>query len=128
MTKRLFIISFITFLVNNSAHSQIEVGFEKINHGFITVTGKAVNAKLGAIIMVNDSTIYYLKGKDEWSKKNFGKTITIMGRHIEEKRTYEDEYFENGNIKISFTLPPVMPIIKKPRFKIKKKQTATNNS
>ncbi len=45
----------------------------------ITVTGIAQNAKLGAIVLSEDKTTYYLKDKSSWDPELLNKKVRVTG-------------------------------------------------
>lgn len=44
----------------------------------MTIKGKALNAKLGALIQT-DTLIYYIDGVNKWPDNKYNKTITVTG-------------------------------------------------
>lgn len=61
----------------------------------IKITGKAVNAKLGAIVIANDvngeDVVYYLDKIENWSNNVYGKTVTVSGYLLIENFPGNDE-------------------------------------
>lgn len=45
----------------------------------IVVTGKAINAMGGAVVVCADQASYYLDGMDHWDSKYYGKKIKVSG-------------------------------------------------
>ena len=45
----------------------------------ITVAGTAQNAKLGAIVLTDSQSVYYLKGKDSWEPELLNKKVRVSG-------------------------------------------------
>ncbi len=52
----------------------------------ITIFGKAMDAKAGAIVISDDNGFYYLDGVDYWDKKFYGKKVKVTGILVIEKR------------------------------------------
>jgi hypothetical protein len=44
----------------------------------VTITGKAANASMGAIVFTADRTPVYLSGKEEWDSES-GATVAVSG-------------------------------------------------
>jgi hypothetical protein len=44
-----------------------------------SVTGQARNAKLGAVVIVEDDGVYDVDGLEEWPEQLDGKTVTVSG-------------------------------------------------
>jgi len=45
----------------------------------IEVTGKALNAKAGAVVVEADQTTYYVDGLEFWGNKVYGKKVKVSG-------------------------------------------------
>ncbi len=57
----------------------------------IEVTGKALNAKGGAVVVVGaDKNTYYLEGIEYWDKKIYGKMIKVSGILVVESTPKKD--------------------------------------
>jgi hypothetical protein len=48
-------------------------------NSIITVTGLAQNGKGGALLVADDTTVYYLEGMDAWETSLIGKRIEVTG-------------------------------------------------
>ncbi len=44
----------------------------------VTLTGRAANAAMGAVVLMEDRTPVYLLGKEEWDDEN-GSTVAVSG-------------------------------------------------
>jgi hypothetical protein len=53
----------------------------------ITVVGIALDAKLAAVVVLSDSSHYYLYGVDHWDKKYYGKIVIVKGKVIKKPGT-----------------------------------------
>jgi hypothetical protein len=51
----------------------------EIMNSTITVTGLAQNGKGGALLVVDDNTVYYLEGMDAWENSMVGTRIEVTG-------------------------------------------------
>jgi len=45
----------------------------------VTLDGQAMNARMGAIVMMPDRTPVYLSGMEEWDEGETGKNVTVTG-------------------------------------------------
>jgi len=55
-------------------------GYQHPANKKIDVTGKALNAMGGAVVVVGaKGDTYYLEGKDHWSRKFYGKKVRVTG-------------------------------------------------
>ena len=59
--------------------SCLTIGCGIFKKDMITVSGFALDAKAGAIIMVNDDTPYYIDGLEHWEEKYYGKKVIVTG-------------------------------------------------
>jgi hypothetical protein len=50
----------------------------------IVVTGKALDAKAGAVVVSDDKGIFYIDGLPSWSKEFYGKKVKVTGKLITE--------------------------------------------
>jgi hypothetical protein len=58
----------------------------------IDVTGKALNAMGGAVVVVGaNRDTYYLEGMDHWSRKFYGKKVRVTGTLVIIRTPTEDE-------------------------------------
>lgn len=54
-------------------------GYQHAENKQIVVTGKALNAKGGAIVIGANEIPYYLEGVDSWDRNVYGKKIKVSG-------------------------------------------------
>lgn len=54
-------------------------GYQNSPNKKIQVTGKAYNAKAGAVVAGADKITYYLDGLESWDKKFYGKKVRVSG-------------------------------------------------
>lgn len=45
----------------------------------ITIIGKALNAKAGAVVVSDKNGTYYVQGLDSWDKQFYGKQVKVSG-------------------------------------------------
>jgi hypothetical protein len=50
-----------------------------------TVSGKAYNAKAGAVLMIDENTPVYIEGMEEWDDDLIGKSVKLTGVFIDEQ-------------------------------------------
>jgi hypothetical protein len=55
--------------------------FSTLESQKITVTGRAMNAKLGAVVE-SDKGVYYLDGVSSWDKEFYEKKVKVTGRLV----------------------------------------------
>jgi len=83
--------------------------FSTLEKHKVTVIGKAMNAKLGAVVE-SDKGVYYLDGVTSWNKEFYEKKVKVTGRLI----IKESDAKENGPVTARVTGP--IKIIKKPKW------------
>lgn len=54
-------------------------GYQHAKNKKVEVTGKALNAKAGAIVIGVDQIPYYLEGMEQWDRKIYGKKVRVTG-------------------------------------------------
>ena len=87
----------------------IGLWYSNLENQRITVTGKAMNAKLGAVVE-SDKGVYYLNGVTSWDKEFYEKQVKVTGRLV----IKENEKRENDKVMGEITGP--RNIIKKPEW------------
>jgi hypothetical protein len=65
----------------------------------VTVTGRALNAKAGAVIHAQDGQIYYIDELTHWSDTIYSKTLEVTGVLHIQTFTEDDLKDENGDWK-----------------------------
>lgn len=55
-------------------------GYGKLENQKIEVIGKAINAKLGAVVVSDDKGVFYLDGLDSWDKEIYEKKVKVTGK------------------------------------------------
>lgn len=87
---------------------QIQLKVQKLiteHRDSITVVGHALNAKHGAIVTINDSTMYYIKGLGYWSETLYDKQVIVKGILLVNRETAENggvwvtKYIKNATCK-----------------------------
>ncbi len=79
--------------------------------GKITVTGKALDAKAGAVVETADSDIYYVDGYSHWEESHYGKQVEVSG-----KLKIRETVITDTSVIIQYA--PRMQIIMHPRVRI----------
>lgn len=64
----------------------------------VTIRGKALDAKAGAVIMVEGSGPVYIEGLDSWPREAFGKAVVATGV-LTTKKYIPDPVGEDGEIR-----------------------------
>lgn len=59
---------------------------ENLESQQITIIGKAMDAKAGAVVVSDDKGIYYLDGLASWDKKFYAKKVKVVGKLVIEER------------------------------------------
>lgn len=100
LVSAVLILGFIYFLtsyqtkknyVNNNQSSQ-----ELVNKA-VTLEGKAVDAKAGAVLLMNDNPVY-IEGLDYWPQDFIDKQVTLSGKLVLKSYIPKAETDENGLI------------------------------
>ena len=47
-----------------------------------TVTGRALNAKAGAVVVDKNDSTYYVGGLESWGREAYGKMVKVTGRLV----------------------------------------------
>ena len=89
----------------------ITSGYQHPANKKIVVTGKALNAMGGAIVVGADSIPYYLEGKDHWDHDFYGKKIRVSGILV-----IEHNKPQTPTAQVILT----KPVIKKPKWELLK--------
>lgn len=77
----------------------------------ITIIGKAMNAKAGAIVISDKKGMFYLEGLSSWDKKHYGKKVKVIGTLLIE----QNEKSGKDKVEVQETLG-TKKIIKKPKW------------
>jgi hypothetical protein len=100
MNKAHIFIFLLYFLITFVEITKAETGFKETDSlkagDTITVTGIALNAKLGAIVQTDNST-YYVEGLESWSDIFFKKGVEVKGILKTETHKEEDLKDDKGN-------------------------------
>jgi len=107
------IISLIIILISYSftiAHGQHDGHLSDSLGKVIAVTGKAANTKMGALLIMKDSTSLWIEGLDSWPKEYYlgeekGKTLKVSGTVIEKYDLPVFIYKEGDPIKSGMPVP-----------------------
>ena len=75
------------------------------------ITGKAGNAKYGAVIISSDNDVYYIHKLDSWSHEFLDKQVKVTGKLVIKKLGTTSKY--SGGITASS-----IKVIKRPKIKI----------
>ena len=92
LMKNLLVLSLI-FALPVFIHGA-NLGGKEIKQEKITVTGKALHAKAGAVVETKKG-VYYIKGKSDWGKW-YGKKVKVTGILEKVIETKDDLVNENG--------------------------------
>lgn len=65
---------------------------------FIEITGKAFNAKSGAMVLLEDQSSVFLDGLMEWPEKMLGKELRVQGRLTRKKLAPDPVTDKNGAV------------------------------
>jgi hypothetical protein len=72
-----------------------------------TVSGKAYNAKAGAVLMIDDDTPVYIEGMEEWDDDLIGKKVKLTGV-LRPKQIYPEIHNEGGIISQGMSGTPMV--------------------
>jgi len=78
-----------------------------------TVSGKAYNAKAGAVLMIDEDTPVYIEGMDEWDDDMVGKKVKLTGV-LRPKQIYPEVDTEGGIISQGMSGTPMVLQLTKP--------------
>ena len=79
--------------------------------GKITVQGKALDAKAGAIVETEESEIYYVDGYSHWEQNFYGKQIEVSGRLRIRETTLTDTVIIQYAPRMDIIVDPVVKLI-----------------
>lgn len=72
-----------------------------------TLSGKAYNAKAGAVLMIDEDTPVYIEGMREWDKNLIGKTVELTGV-LRPSQIYPQAVAEDGIISQGMSETPMV--------------------
>jgi hypothetical protein len=84
---------------------------DKLENQKIEVIGKAINAKLGAVVVSDDKGVFYLYGLASWDKEIYEKKVKVTGKLV----VKEWEKIKEGE-PIVATMEGSQKIIKRPKW------------
>jgi len=95
---------FLLFILSSFSYGKLE-------NQKIEVIGKAINAKLGAVVISDDKGVFYLDGLDSWDKEFYEKKVKVTGKLIKIKEWKK----RDDDVTRAKTAGP-RKIIKKPKW------------
>jgi hypothetical protein len=114
MIKDLLILNHMAktkFYMLNSLFFLLFFNVKKTNAQDSTISGKAVNAKYGAVIMTSNDHVYYINKLESWNPGILEKRIKVVGKIVTKKLKKTDK--AKGGI-----TSPSIKIIKHPKIEV----------
>lgn len=66
---------FLFLILSSFSHGKLE-------NQKIVVIGKAINAKLGAVVISDNKGVFYLDGLESWDKEFYEKKVKVTGKLV----------------------------------------------